>query len=267
MTGKRLGRGLMRIGHNAVHPCATLAQNSALTFAATRSKMRLLLVEDDRELADGLLSALAQSGYATDIARSGRDALASCAAATYQLVILDLGLPDLDGMEVLHGLRDRGMTSPVLILTARDELRDRVLGLDAGGDDYLVKPFAVAELEARIRALLRRGDSAAAVLQIGALAFEPASRRLTVRGHELALTASELAVLELLLRRSGRIINKQHIFESLYGWDNDANASAVEVFVSRLRRKLAQAAAGVEIRVFRGLGYRLEQERRSDETA
>jgi DNA-binding response OmpR family regulator len=147
-----------------------------------------------------------------------------------------------------------------LILTARDQLRDRVAGLDAGADDYLVKPFDVAELEARIRALLRRGEPTGTTLVVGALAFEPASRQLTVSGKPLMLTASELAVLEILLRREGRIVSKRQIFDSLYGWDNDAALSMVEVFISRLRTKLSAARAGVSIRVFRGLGYRLEAE-------
>jgi DNA-binding response OmpR family regulator len=227
--------------------------------------MRLLIIEDDSELGDGLASALAQSGYATDIARDGAQALAAHAAATYQLVILDLGLPDMDGLDLLRKLRRRGLTTPVLILTARDDLGDRVLGLDAGGDDYLAKPFALEELEARVRALLRRGDPAATVLQLGAAVFELGTRRLTVRGQELTLTASELAIFELLLRRSGRIVSKRSIFESLYGWDDTVNPSMVEVFVSRLRRKLERADARVEIRVFRGLGYRLEAERTSRE--
>ncbi len=222
--------------------------------------MRLLLVEDDLDLGNGLASALAQSGYVADVAECGRDALAACTAATYQLVILDLGLPDLDGIEVLRRMRQGGLTSPVLILTARDELQDRVRGLDEGGDDYLSKPFEVAELEARIRALLRRGDPAPALLTVGGIAFEPASRRLTINGRPLDLTASELALLELLLRHRGKIVSKKLIFDSLYSWDHDASLSMVEVFVSRLRRKLNSAGAGVGIRVFRGLGYRLEPE-------
>jgi two-component system, OmpR family, response regulator len=222
--------------------------------------MRILLVEDDLELGNGLACALAQSAYAVDLVHSGHEALAACAAATYQLVILDLGLPDFDGMEVLRRLRHGGMTAPVLILTAHDDLKHRVLGLDTGGDDYLSKPFDIAELEARIRALLRRGDPATTTLRLGAIAFDSSSRRLTVRGVELELTARELAVLELLIRRAGRIVSKRHLFDSLYSWDNDAGVSNVEVFVSRLRRKLVQAGADVGIRVFRGLGYRLEQE-------
>jgi DNA-binding response OmpR family regulator len=227
-------------------------------LAAIYTTMRLLLVEDDLELRDGLAYALAQSGYAVDAVHTGHDALAACATAAYQLVILDLGLPDMDGVEVLRRVRRGGMSSPVLILTARDDLQHRVLGLDAGGDDYLGKPFDVAELEARIRALLRRGESTGVTLRLGTVAFEPASRRLTVRGVDLDLTARELAVLELLLRRPGRVVSKKHLFDSLYSWDTNANVSSVEVFVSRLRRKLSQAGADVSIRVFRGLGYRLE---------
>jgi len=222
--------------------------------------MRLLLVEDDAELADGLKAALAQSGYATDVARTGRDALAACETTDYQLVILDLGLPDVDGIQVLGRMRRAGFTGPVVILTARDDLNDRVRGLDAGGDDYLAKPVAVAELEARIRALLRRGDPMSAQIVVGGVVFEPASRTVTINGQPLDLTARELAVFELLLRRHGRIVSKSVLFDSLYSWDHDANLSMIEVFVSRLRRKLSSSQAGVGIRVFRGLGYRLEPE-------
>jgi len=227
--------------------------------------MRLLLVEDDLELSNGLVHALAQSGYSTDAVHCGRDALTACATTAYQLVILDPGLPDLDGVEVLRRLRRDGVSMPVLILTARDDVQHRVQGLDAGGDDYLSKPFDLAELEARIRALLRRGDPMGATLRLGAIAFEPASRQLTVHGIALELTARELGVLELLLRRAGRIVSKKQIFDSVYSRDHDAGMSNVEVIVSRLRRKLANAAAGVGIRVFRGMGYRLEPEERSIE--
>jgi len=228
--------------------------------------MRLLLVEDDVELASALASALDQSGYAADVAHTGGGALAACGTITFQLIVLDLGLPDIDGIEVLRRLRRVGISTPVLILTARDELRDRVVGLDSGADDYLAKPFEVVELEARIRALLRRGDPAGATITLGALAFEPASRRLTVSGEHLDVTARELAVLEILLRREGRIVSKRQIFDSLYTWDNEASLSMVEVFISRLRRKLSRAHAGVGVRVFRGLGYRLEAERACSES-
>lgn len=223
--------------------------------------MRLLLIEDDLELANGLVSSLAQSNYAADAVHTGQAALAACDTTPYELLILDLGLPDEDGISVLRRLRARGVVAPVLILTARDDLQDRIAGLDAGGDDYLPKPFALGELEARIRALLRRGASSSATLSFGDVALDPASQVVTVRGTEIALTARELAVLELLLRRRGRIVSKQQMIESLYTWSGDISPSAIEVFVSRLRHKLEGADAGVSIRVLRGLGYRLEQQR------
>lgn len=221
--------------------------------------MRLLVVEDDVQLADGLVSSLAQSGYAADTAHNARDAEIACSHTNYALVILDLGLPDLDGLELLRRLRLDSMRAPVLILTARDQPEQRVAGLDGGGDDYLSKPFVVAELEARIRALLRRGEPMGTEITFGSLTFEKAARHLTVHGQEIELTPSELAVLELLLSRPGRIVSKADIFNSLYSWQDNANMSAVEVFISRLRRKLSMADADVGIRVFRGLGYRLEK--------
>ena len=220
--------------------------------------MRLLLVEDDLELANGLVNSLAQSSYIIDAVHTGSAAVTACATTPYQLIILDLGLPDIDGLEVLRRLRRQGLTSPVLILTARDDLQDKILGLDAGGDDYLAKPFAISELEARIRALLRRGHSTSAILCLGQLEFDPTSRRVTVNDHEISLTARELAVLELLLRRAGRVVSKQQLLESIYDSADETNPSVIEVFVSRLRRKLEHAGAGVNIRVLRGLGYRLE---------
>ena len=218
----------------------------------------LLLVEDDRDLARGLASSLAQSGYSTDVVHSGHAALVACRKSSYQLVILDLGLPDLDGISVLRRMRQDGLNAPVLILTARIDVDDRVLGLDAGGDDYLAKPFALNEVEARIRALLRRGTSADARIRFGDLTFDPAAREASVGGRTLDLTASEIAVLELLLRRPGKVVSKSQLLDSVYEQSEDPNPSMIEVFVSRLRRKLNAAQAGVQIRVLRGLGYRLE---------
>ena len=220
--------------------------------------MRLLLVEDDLELANGLVNALAQSDYVTDAVHSGQAAVKACATLTYQLVILDLGLPDEDGIDVLHRLRNQGLRAPVLILTARDDLKDRIRGLDAGADDYLSKPFEFGELEARIRALLRRGLSPSGMQHFAEIEFDPASRLALVSGKALELTARELAVLEMLLLRPGKVVSKSQMLESLYSWENETNPSVIEVFVSRLRRKLDEANAGVCIRVLRGLGYRLE---------
>lgn len=220
--------------------------------------MPLLIVEDDRELAHGLSSSLAQSGYATDIAADGRAAIAACQHTDYDLVILDLGLPDLDGIEVLRRLRGAGLVAPVLILTARFDLDDRVSGLDAGGDDYLAKPFQLPELEARIRALLRRGLPQVARVTFGDIEFEPSTRQASVHGRELPLTAAEATVLGLLLRRPGRVVSKSQFAGELYDHADDKNPAMIEVFISRLRRKLADAQSPVVIRALRGLGYRLE---------
>jgi DNA-binding response OmpR family regulator len=220
--------------------------------------LRILLVEDHVELANGLVHSLAQSGYVTDVCHTGRAGLDAAKLTTYQLAILDLGLPDMDGMEVLRRLRSGGFTSPVLILTARDELADRIGGLDAGGDDYLQKPFAIGELEARIRALLRRGTLASSTLRIGKLSFDDSAREASIDGKPLNLTAREMTVLHLLMQRPGRIVSKQQLVESMYDWASEANPAVIEVFVSRLRRKLEEAGADVGIRVLRGLGYRLE---------
>ena len=219
--------------------------------------MRLLLIEDDPELSDGLQQSLAQSGYAVDIAGTVQAAGAACATTRYEMLILDLGLPDGDGLALLRTLRAQGVLAPVLILTARGGLDDRIAGLDAGGDDYLAKPFALGELEARVRALLRRGpDALPQRFQLGNLTYDAGTRRVLVEGTDLELTAREQAVLEALLRRPHALVSKERLFESLYTWDSEANLSAVEVYVSRLRKKLEPA--GVAIRMFRGLGYRLE---------
>jgi DNA-binding response OmpR family regulator len=220
--------------------------------------MPLLIVEDDRELAHGLSSSLAQSGYATEIAADGKAAIAACQRTDYDLVILDLGLPDLDGIEVLRRLRGAGLAAPVLILTARFDLDDRVSGLDAGGDDYLAKPFALPELEARIRALLRRTVPQLVRVTFGDIDFEPATRQASVHGRELPLTAAETTVLGLLLRRPGRVVSKSQFAAELYDHADDKNPAMIEVFISRLRRKLADAQSPVLIRALRGLGYRLE---------
>lgn len=220
--------------------------------------MRFLLVEDDRDLAQGLSSSLAQSDYPTDVVYNGRDALSACLAQSYDLLILDLGLPDMDGLEVLRRLRKQGLVAPVLILTARFDLDDRVSGLDAGGDDYLAKPFALPELEARLRALLRRGAPVEARLQFSDLVFEPATLQASVGGRDLGLTAAEATVLELLLRRPGRVVSKTQFLDAIYDHAEEKNPTMIEVFVSRLRRKLADAGSKAQVRALRGLGYRIE---------
>jgi len=221
--------------------------------------MRVLIVEDDPVLADGLTRSLRQADYAVDCVGDGSEADHVLATQSYDLVILDLGLPKLDGFEVLRRLRRRGAKVPVLMLTARDTLQDRVKGLDLGADDYLAKPFDLPELEARVRALVRRGQSGgSATLTHGALTLDVAGRRATLNSDPLDLSARELGVLEVLMMRSGRVVSKEQLAEQLYGWDEEVGANAIEVYVHRLRRKLEPA--GVSIRTIRGLGYLLEKE-------
>lgn len=220
--------------------------------------MRILIVEDDPVLADGLTRSLRQSEYAVDCVNDGAEADHVLVGQNYDLVILDLGLPKVDGLEALRRLRRRGSRTPVLILTARDTLDERVKGLDLGADDYLTKPFDLPELEARVRALIRRGQSGGgSLLSHGALALDTTGRRATLHGEPLDLSARELGVLEVLLLRSGRVVNKEQLAEQLYGWDEEVGANAIEVYVHRLRRKLEPA--GVTIRTIRGLGYLLEK--------
>jgi two-component system OmpR family response regulator len=220
--------------------------------------MRVLIAEDDPVLADGLTRSLRGSDYAVDCVTDGGEADHVLTAQNYDLIILDLGLPKLDGFEILRRLRRRGSKTPVLILTARDALEDRVRGLDLGGDDYIIKPFDLPELEARVRALIRRGQSGGGSLVThGALTLDTVGRRVTLAGEPLDLSARELGVLEVLMLRSGRVVNKDQLAEQLYGWDEEVGANAIEVYVHRLRRKLEPA--GVTIRTIRGLGYLLEK--------
>jgi two-component system, OmpR family, response regulator len=221
--------------------------------------MRILIVEDDPVLADGLTRSLRATDYAVDCLSDGNEADHVLAAQHYDLVILDLGLPKLDGFEVLRRLRRRSSRVPVLVLTARDALDDRVKGLDLGADDYLTKPFDLPELEARVRSLIRRGQSGGgSLLAHGSLALDTAGRRATLGGEPLDLSARELGVLEVLMLRSGRVVNKEQLADRLYGWDEEVGANAIEVYVHRLRKKLEPA--GVTIRTIRGLGYLLEKE-------
>lgn len=220
--------------------------------------MRILIAEDDPVLADGLTRSLRQGDYAVDCVTDGAEADHVLAAQSYDLVILDLGLPTLDGFEVLRRLRRRGATVPVLVLTARDALPERVKGLDLGADDYMIKPFDLPELEARVRALIRRGQSGgSSELTNGPLMLDTAGRRVTLAGEPLDLSARELGVLEVLMLRSGRVVSKEQLAEQLYGWDEDVGPNAIEVYVHRLRRKLEPG--GGTIRTVRGLGYLLEK--------
>lgn len=224
--------------------------------------LRLLLIEDDRALGQAVAGALRQSGYAVDIATLAAEARRLATAAHYDGGILDLGLPDRDGIELLRDMRRSGIAFPVLILTARDGVDDRVSGLDSGADDYLVKPFALAELEARLRAILRRNEDKVPWRQVGRLRFDLAGSRVMCEETELELTRREFAVLEALSRRVGRVVSKESLFETVFPHDTEAGPNAMEVHVSRLRRKIEPA--GVTIRALRGLGYRLEEQSRSE---
>ena len=216
--------------------------------------MRLLIAEDDSILADGLLHTLRRSGYAVDCVADGIAADAALASSPFDLLILDLGLPRLGGLEVLRRLRQRKSALPVLILTARDSTEDRVKGLDLGADDYLTKPFDLPELEARVRALTRRaGHGGQALVELGDLSFDTVGRVARVGGAQLDLSARELSLLELLLSRSGRMVSKEQIVDHLCQWGEEVSANAVEVYVHRLRKKLE--SGGVRITTLRGLGY------------
>jgi two-component system OmpR family response regulator len=220
--------------------------------------LRILVVEDDAMLADAVARALSQSAHAVDVARNGEEADRALASIAYDLVVLDLGLPKLDGFDVLRRLRARRSTVPVIILTVRDSVDDRITGLDLGADDYLTKPFHLSELEARVRALIRRANAgASSEIVHGRLRLDMAGRRLYCDAQPVELSARELAVVELLLLKQGRVVTKQQIVDHLYGWEEASSSNAIEVFVYRLRKKLE--SSGVDIRTVRGMGYMIEK--------
>ena len=220
--------------------------------------MRILIAEDDSILADGLLRSLRQSGYAVDLVTNGADADSALALQTFDLLILDLGLPMMPGLEVLRRLRARNSSLPVMILTAVDSIEQRVTGLDLGADDYMAKPFALTELEARVRALTRRGAGGGpTIVRHGQLAFDLVGRVATLNEQAVELSARELGLLEILLQRVGRLVSKEQLVDHLCEWGDEVSNNAIEVYVHRLRKKLAPG--GVQIATVRGLGYCLEK--------
>ena len=226
-------------------------------------RMRLLVVEDERGIAGALRQGLAEQGYAVDVARDGVMGREYALATTYDIFLLDILLPQIDGLSLLRELRRRGITTPILLLTARDAVDDRVAGLDAGADDYLVKPFSFSELLARIRALLRRPVlQTANRLGVGAIAMDLAARTVTRGEQEVVLTPREFAVLEYLLRHPGQALSRTQIAERVWSWEFQGDSNIVDVYIGYLRRKLDDAGEPSAIETLRGFGYRLRGEAR-----
>ncbi|MEE5113699.1 response regulator [Pseudomonas alliivorans] len=218
--------------------------------------MRLLLIEDDIALGEGIHQALSREGYTVDWIRDGSSALHALLSETFDLAILDLGLPRLDGFEVLRRLRHSGSTLPVMILTARDSTEDRITGLDTGADDYLVKPFDVSELKARLRALLRRSAGRAKVLiEHAGISLDPGTQQVSYRGEPVALTPKEYQLLYELLSPPGRVMTRERLMQLLYGWNEGAESNTLEVHIHHLRKKFSSDL----IRTIRGVGYLVEE--------
>lgn len=215
------------------------------------------MVEDHPELGSAIDRAIKQMGHAVDLIADGLQATQILQSESYDLLVLDLNLPSVDGLQILKGFREHGGVSPVLILTARAEVADRVMGLDHGADDYLTKPFELVELEARVRALLRRHQSKRNLtIELGELMFDTNMRAFTLKGDTLQLTPRERSVLEVLISNSAQVVPKEVIFEKIFGIDDDVNMSAIEIYISRVRKKIT--SANVKIHTVRGLGYMLD---------
>ncbi len=222
--------------------------------------MHVLLVEDDPVLADGIARILRGHGMVVDVVHNGDDADRALQAREMSVAVLDIGLPGIDGFEVVRRLRSRGSQLPVLLLTARDDVQDRVRGLEMGADDYLVKPFAAPELVARLKALVRRSNPRSVDLQLGGLQLDPFARRATIDGLTIELSAREWAVLEYLMQHASRVVSKQQIIDAILPWGEEVTLNAVEVYISRIRAKIDKA--GISIKTIRGFGYMLEQSAR-----
>lgn len=224
--------------------------------------MRLLLVEDHATFAELVRQNLEREGFAVDVVETAGDGDAALRAVSYDAIILDLGLPDASGLTLLRDLRAAGKSTPVLILTARDTVDDRVTGLNAGSDDYLVKPCAMEELVARVRALLRRpGGALGVTLAAGNISFDTTAREVRIDNKPIAISRREMGVLEQLMRRYGRVVPKDVIEDKLYGFDEEVTSNSVEAHISRLRKRLEKGGANVSIHTLRGVGYLLSDER------
>ncbi|MES2102559.1 MAG: response regulator transcription factor [Pseudomonadota bacterium] len=219
--------------------------------------MHVLLVEDDSVIADGITRNLKAQGMAIDVVNNGIDALSALQRSEISVMVLDIGIPGIDGFEVIRRLRSTGNHLPVLLLTARDSIQDRVHGLELGADDYLVKPFATPELVARIKALVRRSAPETLKLQLAGLSLDQTSKRARVNEQPIELSVREWAVLEYLMQQASRVVSKQQIIDAILPWGEDITLNAVEVYVSRIRIKIADA--GITIRTIRGFGYMLEK--------
>ncbi len=223
--------------------------------------MRLLLIEDHERFAKFVKDGLEKAGFTVDSVDTASSGEAARATVKYDTIILDLGLPDADGLDILRSWRDAGDETPVLILTARDGIDDRVRGLNSGGDDYLLKPFAMEELVARIRALLRRpGEVLGLVITAGNVSFDATAREVKVNDRTISIPRRELGVLEHLMRRAGRVVPKDVLEDKIYGFGKEVSSNSVEVHVSRLRKRLAGAGANVSVHTLRGVGYLLSEE-------
>lgn len=219
--------------------------------------MHVLLVEDDNVLADGIARNLKAEGMVVDVVNNGNDADSILQYSKIAVMVLDIGLPGIDGFEVVRRLRAREDFLPVLLLTARDAIQDRVHGLELGADDYLLKPFATQELVARLKALVRRSNPRSAELQIGGLSLDIFAKRARINGQSIELSVREWAVLEYLMQQASRVVSKQQIINAILPWGEDLTLNAVEVYVSRIRLKISDAS--VVIRTIRGFGYMLER--------